>query len=59
MHKIKLVHLDIKDENIMYSPYFNKLVFIDFGLSKFIKQEVGFKTVTNYIGSINFWSPEM
>lgn len=33
MHHFKMVHLDIKPENIMLSPTYRKPVFIDFGLS--------------------------
>ena len=38
MHKLHLVHRDIKPENIMYSPSLKRMVFIDFGLSTFIKE---------------------
>lgn len=43
----------------MLSPAFRKPVFIDFGLSKLIKEDIGFRTLTNYAGNINFCSPEM
>jgi len=32
-----IVHLDIKPDNIAFSPKLNCLVFIDFGLSKSIR----------------------
>ena len=38
MHHLHLMHIDIKNENILYSPSLNKLVFIDFGLSKFVAE---------------------
>jgi serine/threonine protein kinase len=41
MHLLKIVHTDIKPDNIMFSKAFNKLVFIDFGLSDIIKQKMG------------------
>ena len=41
MHHLHLVHRDIKPENIMLSSSFKKLVYIDFGLSTFIKEEIG------------------
>jgi len=36
LHQLKLIHQDIKPENIMYSPSFKRLIFIDYGLSRFI-----------------------
>ena len=36
LHKLHIMHQDIKPENIMFSPSLEKLVFIDYGLSKFI-----------------------
>ena len=36
LHKLHVVHQDIKPNNIMYSPFYDKAVFIDFGLSKII-----------------------
>jgi serine/threonine protein kinase len=37
MHGFNTVHTDIKPENIMFSPAYQKYVFIDYGLSKIIK----------------------
>lgn len=34
---MKLVHLDIKIENIGFSNIYNKYIFLDFGLSLLIK----------------------
>jgi tRNA A-37 threonylcarbamoyl transferase component Bud32 len=36
MHLLQIVHLDIKQSNLMFSKTLNKIVFIDFGLSEFI-----------------------
>lgn len=36
MHQLKIVHRDIKPNNIMYSPAFDKNILIDFGSSEFI-----------------------
>jgi serine/threonine protein kinase len=33
MHYYKIIHFDIKPENIMFSSYFDKPVFIDYGFS--------------------------
>lgn len=43
----------------MFSPKFNKFVFIDFGLSKILKQNIGEKTLTYYFGTYNYVSEEM
>ncbi len=36
LHSFKIMHLDIKPLNIVYSNIYAKPVFIDFGLSKII-----------------------
>lgn len=38
LHKFHLIHMDIKPDNLMLSPTFRKAVFIDFGLSRFIRE---------------------
>ena len=43
--------MDIKPENIMFSPSQEKLVFIDFGFSELIEEEAGFKTLTSFQGT--------
>ena len=43
----------------MLSPSFRKPIFLDFGLSTIIKEEVGIKTETNFVGSINFVGNDM
>jgi hypothetical protein len=32
----------------MFSKVYKKYVFIDFGISKFVKQDIGLKTLTIY-----------
>jgi len=36
IHLFKLMHLDIKPDNICFSSTFNRYIFIDFGLGKVI-----------------------
>mgnify|MGYP000947791156 CR=1 FL=1 len=38
LHLLHIVHLDIKKDNISFSPHFNRFVFIDFGLAKVVKE---------------------
>lgn len=37
LNSIKFIHNDIKPANIVYSPNLGKHIFIDFGISKFVK----------------------
>ena len=59
MHSLKIVHRDIKDKNVSWSPTFKKWVFLDFGFATFLKQEIGEKSVTNFIGTYSWASPEL
>ena len=36
LHALKIVHSDINPSNIMFSPKFQKAVFIDFGFSELL-----------------------
>ena len=37
LHSLQICHIDIKVDNIAWSPSFHKFVFLDFGFSKFVK----------------------
>jgi serine/threonine protein kinase len=41
MHSIKLMHRDIKPNNILYSKRRQKHIFCDFGISHFVNENVG------------------
>lgn len=43
----------------MLSRTYKKTVFIDFGLSKIVKEVMGFKTVTSFCGSVRLCTNEM
>lgn len=59
MHKLKIIHFDIKPDNIMWSPTFKKAVLIDFGLSEIVSIDVGQKMKTHFRGTLNLCSVEM
>ena len=59
LHAFQIMHVDIKQANIMYSQLTEDLVFIDFGFSKLIKEKIGFKTKCSFAGSFSYCGPEM
>ena len=59
LHRLKILHLDIKPSNIMFSPHHQDVVFIDFGFSKMVSEDVGTKSRCPFFGSINYCSHEM
>lgn len=59
LHLLQIIHFDIKMENVCYSYARKCFIFIDFGLSKIVKETQGEKTRTFFRGSIQFCSSEM
>jgi serine/threonine protein kinase len=59
MHQLNFVHIDIKPENLGFSKTHKSSVFIDFGLSRMVKEEIGERTTTYFTGSMNYCSEEM
>lgn len=59
LHALKIVHRDIKPDNIMYSDFFKKHVFIDFGGCLFIKENLGEKSFSGFLGTTGFCTDEM
>jgi len=51
--------MDIKMQNICFSPTLRRYVFIDYGLSRIISEVKGHKTLTRFRGSLLFCSKEM
>ena len=43
LHHFKIMHLDINPQNVMFSPSLQKIEFIDYGYSKIIAEDIGFK----------------
>lgn len=59
MHKLRLIHKDIKPPNILYSHEQEDYVLCDFGISHFVVEEVGWKSPTYRDGTSNFMTEEM
>jgi hypothetical protein len=59
LHAIRLLHLDIKDDNICFSRSRGEFVFIDYGLSVLVPETLGAKSFTQFYGTATYCSPEM
>ena len=51
LHEFKIIHGDIKEDNIMYSHEHKKNILIDFNCSSVIAENVGEKTSTKFKGT--------
>lgn len=58
-HHFNIVHMDIKPKNIAFSQSYNEYVFIDFGLSRAIKEGIEEKSYTRFVDSFIYCSNEM
>ncbi len=56
LHSFGVIHHDIKNYNIAFSNEFSRFVFIDFGLSKIIQEDLSYKSFTTFSGTPNFCS---
>lgn len=52
LHFTKIIHCDIKPNNISYSALQQHFVLIDFGLSKAIKEDLGERSYSGFVGSL-------
>lgn len=59
MHEMRFIHMDIKDINICFSKLKGEFVFIDFGFSKIIPENLGCKSLTKFFGTPHYCSKEM
>ena len=59
MHRFGMIHMDINTSNLMWSRRKQKPVFIDFGFSRVVREECGFKTLTSFKGTPTFVDREM
>ena len=54
MHQWRIVHRDIKEKNLGWSPKYKKWVFLDFGFSTNLHEDIGEKTETKFIGTMGY-----
>ena len=59
MHSLNICHMDIKPENVAWSEFFGKFVFLDFGFTSVLSEPAGNKSKTGFKGTYNYCSPEM
>ena len=59
MHSLKMVHRDMKENNIGWSPSFRRWVFLDFGFTTILKEGIGEKTWTKFIGTFSYTIKEL
>jgi serine/threonine protein kinase len=59
LHYFQIIHLDVKPDNIMFSPAKEGMVFIDYGFSRLTSALPGYKSFTNFTGSLNYCSEPM
>jgi serine/threonine protein kinase len=59
MHQLKIVHSDIKPTNVMYSTSYRKNLFLDFGISEVIDEEIWECTLAKFKGTYEFCGEEM
>ena len=59
MHSLKIVHRDIKERNVAWSHHFQRWVFIDFGFATVLKEKIGEKSTTKFIGTYRYTTPEL
>jgi len=51
------MHVDIKPDNILYSPLQGRYVLTDFGISMYSNLQPGHRSLVSFRGSLNFVSP--
>ncbi|GLJ41515.1 hypothetical protein SUGI_0859350 [Cryptomeria japonica] len=58
LHWNKIIHVDIKPQNIMVDANDNEAKIVDFGLSKHVDWEGTHRTTGMVVGTRGYWAPE-
>ncbi|GLJ41532.1 hypothetical protein SUGI_0859590 [Cryptomeria japonica] len=58
LHRNKIIHLDIKPQNLMVDSKDNEVKIIDFGLSRHVDWEGTHRSADRIAGSRGYWAPE-
>lgn len=59
MHAFHLVHRDIKPDNFLWDEDHQQFLLCDFGVSAYVREKPGEKTLTSYCGTKLFMGQEM
>lgn len=59
LHSLQICHCDIKPDNIMYCPRLKRVVYVDFGLARVVKEEIGYKSLTYFVGTYMYSGEQM
>ena len=59
MHAFRMVHRDMKEANIGWSIEFGRWVFLDFGFATLLRESIGQKTYTKFIGTYGYGTDEL
>lgn len=59
LHSLHIAHRDLKPSNLLFSKSLGKFVLCDFGISAFVKENVGELSMTECVGTPLYMGPEM